>query len=303
MKSSFRRYLPVALLLSLLIAGCAPQFARSTAQSGAREAEKVVVAPAAPAEPDSGGPTSGAADDSAHAEAYAPQADRKVILTASLQMVVKDTEGTVATIKGLVADQGGFVGSANVWREGSLLRAQLTVRVPADKMEAFLADAKKLALQVEREQSGGQDVTQEYVDLQAQLRNLEAAETELRTLMTEVRQKTGDAEQIMSVYRELTSTRGQIDQLKARIQYLDNVTTLATVTLDLSERADEPIGQPGWQPLRTLRRALNALVQTGKFAVDVLIWLVAYIVPLLIVPVGAILLIWWLTRRRRAPRA
>ncbi|MGQ9684214.1 MAG: DUF4349 domain-containing protein [Anaerolineae bacterium] len=288
--------LPIVLLLllSLLLAACAaaPAMGKAAEESVGRAA----VPPAQPAaEP--------AADAAGYGGEGAPAlagSERKVILTANLQLVVQNTEETVATIKSMVNGQGGFIAGANVWREGNLLRAQMTVRIPADKMEPFLAEVRKLAVRVEREDTSGQDVTEEYVDLAARLRNLEAAETELRTLLAEVRESSGKAEDIMAVYRELENVRGQIEQIKGRMQYIDRSVDLATVTLNLSERAPEPIGQPGWQPLQTVRRALNALVEIAKFLVEASIWILLVVIPLLAVPA---FFIWLLIRLlRRHPR-
>jgi len=284
MKLSFRSLLFAGLALIVLAAGCAP---RQAAVQPTAVPVATVVVERAPA--------------GSRALSSAPQAlaERKIILTTNLQLTVQETEKTVNAIKGLVATQGGYVASANVWRVANTLHATLSVRVPADKLDLFVSEVKKLAVRVEREEASGQDVTEEYVDIQAQLQNLEATEKELRELLTTVREKTGKAEDVMAVYRELTNVRGEIDRLKGRMQYLDRLTALATVNLELSEREPEPIGQPGWQPGQTLRRALNALVQTLKFGVDVAIWILAYVVPLLIVPVLVIGLIWYLTRRRR----
>jgi hypothetical protein len=260
------------------------------------EVVKLAEGPAAPPAP----AEVGAPDAGYGGEAYA--VDRKIIRTASLQMVVKETENTVEAIKGLVAAQGGFVSSSNVWRSGNLLQAQLTVRVPADRLDSFVAEVKKLAVRVERDESSGQDVTEEYVDLGAQLRNLEATETELRALLTDVREKSGKAEDVMSVYRELVSIRGEIERIKGRMQYLDRSVELATVYLQLSERAVEPIGRPGWQPLQTLRRALNALVEIAKLSVDAVIWIAVLLTPLAVLA-ALIWGVWRLTRRRRPLKA
>ena len=293
MKRSLHLWLVASLLLVLLIAGCAAQ--------GVPPAQKAVQATrAAYALEGISSADAAMAPEAPAAGAVPRETGRKIILTANLQLTVKDTENTVAAIKGLVAAEGGFVASANVWREDNLVHAQLTLRVPADKMEPLIAEIKKLAIRVEREQSGGQDVTEEYVDLQAQLRNLEATEAELRELLKDVREKTGKAEDVMAVYRELTSVRGEIERIKGRVQYLDRSAELATISLMLTERGPEPIGSPGWQPLQTVRRALNALVQTLKLGADAAIWAVLYIVPLVGVPVFVIWLIWRLTRRRRA---
>ncbi|HOG46120.1 MAG TPA: DUF4349 domain-containing protein [Anaerolineae bacterium] len=289
------RSLPIAaLLLALLVAGCAAQRAKTNEASydSARAPRPAAMATAAPAMPQ-------AAPAPASGEALkAIEAERKIILTANLSLTVRETEQTVATIKDMVVARGGFVSSSSVWRQDNILRGGMVVRVPAEQMEAFLAEVKKLAVQVNSEQSGGQDVTEEYIDIEAQLKNLEATETELRELLTTVREKTGKAEDIMAIYRELTNVRGDIERIKGRMQYIDRSVQLATVSLDLSERAPEPIGQPGWQPLQTVRRALNGLVETSKFLVDALIYIVLLVVPLLAVPAFVIWLLLHLLRRR-----
>ena len=302
MNRSFRSLLVTGLALLLLAAGCAakpagaPQVARNERAAmpaaAPTQAPAATAAPAMPAEIGSAAASSNLPDE----------AQRKIILTASLQLVVQETDKTVDRIRSLVSADGGYVVSANIWRDGETIRGNLQVRVPADKIDPFLADVKKLAVRVEREETGGQDVTEEYVDLQARLTNLQAAEKELRELMTSVRQKGGKAEDIMAVYNELVNVRGQIEQIQGRMQYIDRLSAMATVNLDLSEQMAAPIGQPGWQPGQTVRQALNALVQTGKFGVDVLIWVAFYLVPLLIAPVAVIVGVWLLARRRRLRR-
>lgn len=294
MKRSLRSFLFTSLLLALLLSGCAARTVEMDRAARSLAAPQMEQAPAVPAEAPAEGDIGGVSYDQA-----ASKTDRKIIRTASLQLIVKETENTVAAIKGLVAAQGGYVASSNVWHVENVLHAQLTVRVPAEKMEAVLADIREMAVRVEREESGGQDVTEEYVDLEARLRNLEAAETELRALLTDVREKSGKAEDVMAIYRELVNVRGQIEQTQGRMQYIDRSAELATINLSLSEREPQPIGQPGWEPIQTVRAALSALVQVAKFTVKAVIWGLILGVPLVGVPVLAIWLLWrWLRHRR-----
>lgn len=298
MKRLPHRLFFAGLLLALLAAGCAaqPSPGKTTSSYDAARVARPPAAPtAAPAATRAPAPAEGAGP------ALAAPADRKIIFTANLTMVVQDMEKTVATIKDMVVAQGGFVSSSNVWQEDNVFRGSMTVRVPAQGMDSFLTEVRKLAIRVEREQTGGQDVTEEYVDIEAQLKNLEATEAELRELMTAVREKTGKAEDIMAVYRELANVRSQIDRIKGRKQYIDRSVELATVNLDLSERGPEPIGQPGWQPLQIVRRALNALVEGAKILFTVMAYLVLVLVPLVGIPA---LVIWLIVRgvKRRGER-
>ena len=208
------------------------------------------------------------------------------------------------SITALVTAAGGYIADSKAWREQDQVRGQISARVPAEKLDGTLGAIKKLATRVERENIGGKDVTEEYSDLDAQLVNLEATEVELRELLTEVRQKTQKAEDVLKVYQELTKVRGEIERVKGRMQYLGNLAALATVTIELiPDVLAKPVVEPGWRPLETLKNAGRSLVNALKGLVDLAIWLIVYLLPLLIViaipVVLLILLVRWLTRRRR----
>lgn len=293
LRNEFRITL-VVLIVGLLISlvGCAaPAPQRATVSAPAQ--------PPAPA-------VSGAPADAA-ARAPAGDADRMIVRTAELSLVVGETESVMQAVTDLITAADGYIAGSQTWRENNQLRGRMTARVPAERLDATLAAIKKLAVRVERENIGSKDVTEEYSDLNAQLVNLEATEKELRELLTEVRQKTQKAEDVLQVYQELTKVRGEIERIKGRIQYLSNQTALATVTLDLIPDAlARPVVEPGWRPLETIKNAGRALVNTLKGLVDVLIWLVIVIVPVLIIlAIPVILLVWGIRRltRRRKPSA
>jgi hypothetical protein len=229
--------------------------------------------------------------------------DRMIIQHAEISMVVKDTETAATAIRNQAAAGGGYVSSSNLFRDGEQLRGTLTVRVPAQALPTFLDQIKSMAVRVVRDNLSGEDVTQEYTDLGSRQRNLEATETELLALLTEVRQKPnakpGD---ILEVYDKITQIRGEIEQIKGRMQYLSNLTALATIQIELIPDAlSKPVVEEGWQPLATLRDAAARLVKTLQGLVEALIWLVIYVLPVLILIalpfVLLILLIRYLRRR------
>jgi hypothetical protein len=244
---------------------------------------------------------SGAGDTS---NAPTGDANRMIIRTADLSVVVTDAAQAQQSVTDTVSALGGYIADSSTWREGDQLRARMTVRVPAEKLDALLAAIKGSAVRVQQENVKGQDVTEEYTDLNAQLTNLEATEKELRTLLADVREKTQKAEDVLQVYRELTTVRGQIEQLKGRMQYLSTMTAMATANVELiPDVLAKPVVEPGWRPLETLKNAGRALVNTLKGLVDALIWIVVVILPVLIliaIPIALIvLLIRWLRRRSR----
>ena len=263
---------------------------------------------AAPAALAQGKSASGSGDV---ANAPAGDSERMIIRTADLSVVVTDAVEAQQSVADTVSALGGYIADSSAWREGDQLRARMTVRVPAEKLDALLAAIKGSAVRVQQENVKGQDVTEEFSDLTAQLTNLEATEKELRELLTEVREKTQKAEDVLAVHRELTTIRGQIEQLKGRMQYLSTMTAMATANVELiPDVLAKPVVEPGWRPLETLKNAGRALVNTLKGLVDALIWIVVAVAPVLIliaIPIVLIvLLIRWLRRRskrRKEPEA
>ena len=228
---------------------------------------------------------------------------RMIIRTGELAVVVEDTETSLVEIRDIATSLGGFVDNTNLWRANDQLRGTVTIRVPAESFDAAMDRIKDQAIKVERENVSGQDVTEEYTDLSARLRNLEATEEELLALLTEVREKTRRAEDVLAVHRELTNIRGQIEQIKGRMQSLERMTTLATIHVDLIPEEEITIVEEGWQPLNTLRAALNSLIGAGQFLVEAAIWVIAFVLPLLLLLVLPLLIIWWVWRRWRRRRA
>jgi membrane protein implicated in regulation of membrane protease activity len=217
----------------------------------------------------------------------APVADRMIIRTGELSIVVEDTETALRQVRGVATGLNGYVSDANVWQVGDGLRGNVTIRVPADSFDTAMDQIKDLAVEVTAESVSAQDVTEEYTDLSARLRNLEATEEELLALLTEVREKTRRAEDVLAIHRELT-----------------RLTALATISVELiPEEEEKPIVEEGWQPLSTLRDASRSLVNAGQFLVDAAIWLIVFVLPVLLVlilPVVIVVYIWRRWRRRRA---
>lgn len=230
--------------------------------------------------------------------------DRMIVRTANLSMVVKDTNEAVAQIRTILAEVDGYVVNLQLWRDQEQLRGTITVRVPAETLDDTLTRFKGLAVKVERETGNSQDVSEEYSDLGAELRNLEATEKELQELLTTVREKTGKAEDIMAVYRELTQIRGQIEGIKGRMLYLERTAAMSAVTVELiPDMLAEPITVAGWRPSETVARALKALVQAVRGLVDAAIWIILYVAPVLFLVALPVVAVGYLWRKRRKAKS
>lgn len=234
----------------------------------------------------------------------AAEEERMLIRTAQLSITVTDTAKAVQEAKAVAEGLGGYVTSSQMYKQEERLYATMVLRVPAERFDDALAQIKALAVEVERESVQGKDVTEEYVDLQARLRNLELTEKELQQLLTEVRERTQKAEDVLAVYRELTEIRGQIEQLKGRMQYLERQVDFSSIDLNIAPHVlSTPVVEPGWKPLVTLREASRSLVKALQWLVDAAIWLVVFLLPILVlaaIPTALlVLLVRYLVRRRR----
>jgi hypothetical protein len=236
----------------------------------------------------------------ADTKAQAPAMPRIIIRNAQLTLIVADAAPVVDKLTALANAAGGYVSDSKQWRESEQLRASITLRVPAQRLDQVLTTARQLARRVENENVDANDVTQEYVDLESQVRNLEATETEMRALMTDVRQRMKKAEDILEIYNHLTQLRGQIEQARGRMRYLSQLSALATVKIELVPDAiAKPVVAAGWQPFVVVRDASRSLVATLQALATVGIWLGIYVLPIGLLLALAVWILWRLWRASR----
>jgi hypothetical protein len=229
---------------------------------------------------------------------------RKIIGRATVTLVVAEPEVAVAAITALMAEVQGYVANANLYKapvgDEQLLQGTLTLRVPAARTDETLTRLAALAVEVTNQTLNREDVTDQYTDLEAQLRNLEATETELRALLAEVRAKP-DArpDDILNVHNHLTNIRGQIDQIQGRRTMLDNLITLATIDVTLLPQPPvlPIVVEGGWQPTQIARDTLRTLVESLQGLATVAIWLALYLLPLLLLALAVLGLVVWVVRR------
>jgi ribosomal protein S13 len=229
---------------------------------------------------------------------------RMIVRTANVRITVADTGKAVDAVTRSVEGVGGYVSGSNVWREGELLRAKLTLRVPANQLTSALAAIRGLAKRVDNEVIASEDVSQEFVDLDARVRNLEATEEELRQLLVVARQNSRKATEVLEVHQQLMNIRGEIEQAKGRMRYLSQVTSMSTISLEVTPDAiAQPVVEPGWQPLVVAKNAVRALIGVMQSLANVVIWLLIYVVPLFALLALVIVPIWKMARRGRAGEA
>jgi hypothetical protein len=294
-----KRILLTLTILILLLTACSA----SSPQLLAEESRGLVAPGAEPFAP------SDVAEDSTSfsgnfARGEAQTVERLVIKNATLSIVVKDPGESMPVFAKLAEDLGGFVVTSNLYQTtlesgAEVPRAQITIRVPAERLNEALEAIEADASQVLSRNESGEDVTREYTDLKSRLRNLEDAEAQLREIMGSATK----TEDVLSVFNQLTQVREQIEVITGQIQYFEQSAAFSAITVDLlADAAVQPLTIGGWQPVGVAKAALQALINTLKFLADAAIWIVIFLLPvalILFVPLGLIIRS---IRRRRARR-
>lgn len=229
--------------------------------------------------------------------------EREVIRRANLQLHASDTRAAFDEIVSLVQSIGGFVADANVFpttSEDAQPEVTMTLRVPADHLDQTMDAIKASADEVVSESQGAQDVTEQFIDLEARLTNLEALETELRALLQETRMRAdADTDEIITVFNELSSVRGQIEQLQGQLNHLTDLTALATVDVGITQTpAAAPLVEEPWTPGETVRAAVGNLITGLQGAADWLINFGLFALPMLLITLGPLVLIGLFVYRR-----
>jgi len=285
-----KRALPVGLLLVIALLGCSKD---KVAEDAVAEPPAAAPASAATAAPAKAGETPRAQ----------PDLGRKLIRKVELEIAVRDTEAAAQQIQALAGSLGGFVSDVTAQRVESLMQYEITVRVPAERLEEALAGVRKLSTRVDREQLTTEDVTEKYVDLTSRVKNLQATETELRALLAESRARARKVDEIMAVYKELTEIRGQIEEIQGQINSLDKLAALSSINLRVRPdviaapivRGDE------WRPGETLRSSARTLIQLLQWLSDAAIVILVVVVPVLI-PAALLFWLWRRSRKQRPPQ-
>ncbi len=230
--------------------------------------------------------------------------DRQVIYDGSIHFQAANTRDAFDRIVLLVQSSGGLLASSQVGEavEEEQPTISLTVRIPTGELTATLNEIRAVADRVITESLQSQDVTDQFVDIEAQLRNLYALEEELLVLLAELRDNNNaDPAKLLQVFDQIRITRGEIEQLEGRKQMLTNLVSLATLSMTISPLpAAIPIvpTDPVWEPATQAKEALRSLVSAMQSFGGWVIRFALYTLPVLVLTAGPFIwLAWYLYRR------
>jgi len=218
--------------------------------------------------------------------------------TAGLTLVAKDFDRTRASVEEILKRHNGYMGELSVSAPAETGRTlTATLRIPAPQLDAALAELKQLG-RVENEAQGGEEVTQQYVDLAARLANAQHTEQRLTQILNS---RTGKLQDVLKVELEIDRVRGEIEQMVAEKKELTKRVAFATLNATVKEEYQARLQGA---PPSTGSRFRNAAVDGYNTVVEGFIDL-----GLFLLSSGPSLLIWaailffparWLWRKVRA---
>ena len=220
--------------------------------------------------------------------------ERMIVRNGDMSLMVEDVVGARDEIAQLAVRFDGYVVSSRISGEEQDMRGWISIRVPDEKFDQALAELRDLAVRVTSESTDSRDVTEEYVDLQARLKNAEATESQYLALL----EKATDVEDILNIYNSLSRVRNEIEQIKGRVQYLERTSSMSLISVNLKPVATaKPLVRAGWSAFETLKAAVRGIVIFGQWLGITAIWVIIFI------PIWGTILGIILWRRHRRGKA
>jgi hypothetical protein len=270
------------LLISVSISGCGSS---SKSEVPIPRTESTAVKSSAPGAPVPASPAAGNA-----ANKTQPADARKVIETAQVTLETRDLPSVEAKISALLESKNGKIDVSNVSVDSNGHRnGNYTLRVPQGQLQPFVKEIAAIPDVIVRQRNiSAQDVTEEFIDINARLENMQRHETRLREILA----KANTVDEILKVEKELAAVRTQIESVTARLKTMTSRIEMSTVNLRISEVTLATESNYGGKIMRVVR---DSIVGAG----DVVLYLIAFVIiasPLvLIIGIG----IWYYRRKKK----
>lgn len=284
-----------ALVVLTLLATYSAMHMQRPMMSGEWWSEEDAISVSASSSAGSIGFSGGMMDSFAVRTATAPEsvdaiAEARIVKTGSVDMTTKDVNEAIVDIGLLATSQGGFIqSSALSENEVGEITGYVTVRIPSDIFEQTMNGIKAFGIHVNTESTTGEDVTAQYIDIEARLSAAQAQEDQYLIILEDAT----TVGEVLAVQEHLSIVRSEIESLQGQLTYLADRTDLSTISVSLTEETTAgTAGDTKFDPLRDANRAIDFAITLGQQALSVLIW-VAILGIAVGVPVG---MIWFVVR-------
>lgn len=219
--------------------------------------------------------------------------DKKMIKSGNLNLQVEKVDVAADKISQIAKGNGGDVFSSNIRQSKSNVKSgTIAVKVPVANFEKAFAELKKVATLIINESTSGQDVTEQYTDLQAQLKNKQAEEQTFVRILDQA----GKMDDVLAVTREISRVRGEIERLQGRIKFMDSQTDMSTISVSLTEDTNITVVD-SWRPWQIVKEAFNSLIKNLQGFINFIIRLIIVVIPILLIWVIVIMIFYKIGRK------
>jgi hypothetical protein len=226
-------------------------------------------------------------DDNHYGDGESVDTTLKIIRTASINLEVDDYFIASTKVEAFAKKYGGYVSTSNARADQNNRKSgTVTIRVPELHFDAVLAELSLLG-DIKSKNMGGQDVTEQHIDLQARVNNSQAHEKRLLAMYDNA----SNMNEMMNVERELSRVRENIERMEGQLRYLNNRVAMSSVTVYLYEPT--PVVKK-WGVWQSVKNSLNHSLATLRFLIELFGWLL---------PLGVVaLLVLWIVKMLRGKR-
>jgi hypothetical protein len=213
--------------------------------------------------------------------------ERKIVRTSSLALIVGKPADAAGRVQQLAEGAGGFLVNWQANGDQEATNASLVIRVPVAQFESTRTAIRKLAQRVENERVEAEDVSRQYVDDEARLRNLRAQETQYLAILRQAR----SVKDTLEVSEKLNQVRGEIERQQSEFNTLSKQVELVGITVSLRKETEAQVFGLPWRPLYEVKLAarlgLEGLIDYSTSVLDFFFYLPAVALWLATILVGA----------------
>ncbi len=206
---------------------------------------------------------------------------RMVVQDTNMSMLVKDVAVTIKSVERVATEMGGYMVNRSVSKPEGAASGNITLRVPTEKRESALDEIRTLGVKVVSENVFGDDVTDQYVDIDTRIANLQKVKAKMEGIQDQAQQ----VQDLMQIQMQLNNIQEQIDNLKGQQNFLSQTAKLSKITVSLStdELALPYAPDDAWRPAVVFKTAVRSMIGSLRSIVDVVIWMFVYLPVLLII--------------------
>lgn len=232
-------------------------------------------------------------------DAVIPDSGRMVMYNARLAIAVEDVSKTIRIIENKTNEIKGYIVESSTFEHEKNMSGQMSVRIPSSSLSVFLDEMSSISDKVIQKTIEGQDVTEEYVDLESRLRAKNALESRLLDLLN----RAETTEDLLKVSEDLARVQEEIEQLEGRKRYIENRTDFAEVNIEIEDSSVYIPEVTKGEDLQTGSKIKQAFTNSINMIVSLFSGLVVFFVgysPILIIIAIPAAVLWFIFRKKKS---